>query len=65
MKANKTLAQRKPPPAPDLTIELFDMKGRKGTIYCKEMKCEIHSGNVRKSVTELMQEWLDLREAYL
>jgi hypothetical protein len=49
---------------PDLCIEVFDVRGNKGTIYCKQMKCEFPSGNITKDVADLTREWLDLREAY-
>jgi hypothetical protein len=51
--------------APDLCIEVFDVRGNTGTIYSKQMKCEFPSGDLRKDIAELAHEWLDLREAYL
>ena len=61
---NRRRAWREKTP-PDLTIELFDVKGKTATIYCKEMKCEIQTNDIKRGVSDLVQEWLDLREAYL
>jgi hypothetical protein len=61
---------RKPLPTPDLSIEVFDVRvfegGRnKGTIVCKQMKCEFPSGDLATDVGKLAQEWLDLKEINL
>jgi hypothetical protein len=56
---------RKGAVGPDLCIAVYDVKGNKGTIVCHQMKCEFPSGDLRKDVGKLAQEWLDLREAYL
>jgi hypothetical protein len=56
---------RKAPAPPELSIHVYDVVGKSGTIYSKQMKCEFPSGDLAKDIGKLAQEWLDLREAYL
>jgi hypothetical protein len=58
---------RKQPPAPDLTIQIYNLKKMDSAcayIICKEMKCDMSTCDVGKTVNELAKEWLDLQEAY-
>jgi hypothetical protein len=65
LKLKGMLGTRKAPAQPDLCIEVFNVRGNKGTIYSKQMKCEFPSSDIAKDVGKLAKEWLDLREAWL